>query len=674
MAHQCFSVSGPAALSTSAPVNVIAPAAIPPSTAAAASPSAIHRSNPASNTSLTRSASTASKRSLSARKSAASASKASYSRVSRLVATVVHLMIHQFSLPPSQFSPPVKSSYWLALAKAALGTSIPRPSAALFAFAQRVISNSKLSLPVILVALKYVETFLVALRTQPAGTSNRPPGTPPLLDLRLDTAVEFNVLLGALMAANKFLDDSRYSNRWWAKVAEMPIPRVNHVEMAFLDGLSFRLHIHEDTYVGWVRSLQKLAGWLEEESMSTAAASDGAVAIKALVQPTLPNVPAVHLQPSPSPVAVCAIPVPAPSPIPSPYLLSNNPPSSHFVNDAMSISPVTFVPPLNGLGGNAQVIPVPLSPASSRHSGMASPHSANGYSSSISRASPLGFSKAFLQPSSSPRMRGPYSSSPHQDPTPLRPDSSAARKKRADPLLGIRTTHLNRTAPYQSLQPHATGTQPSAITSQMICESHVVDELEATALSQPFAKDQWHPSQQLTQRTQSAPYDLSQPSWIIPNRLRHRDSIGSMYSIASHSSASSAASSFEAFLHQQSLLERMLEDGTEEPVGAESTSTAVVPSSGSSMGTASSFGSTSTRTSVATGSTVPSIPTSSDCPPVTVSMVAKSTRAVELSLCTQLDVLPSGANARMEVLNATDAPYLPSAEAMEVDQPKSGQG
>ncbi|KAI9101835.1 hypothetical protein DFS34DRAFT_577877, partial [Phlyctochytrium arcticum] len=130
--------------------------------------------------------------------------------------------------------------------------SIGRPPAALLVFAQKLISNSKLSLPVILVSLKYVERFLRGVRDQAVkGCEFGNNESAHTFDLRHVTS-EYGLLVAALASANKFLDDSRFSNRWWAKVSEIGLLDLNKIEMAFLSGISYDLFLGDAAYVEWV--------------------------------------------------------------------------------------------------------------------------------------------------------------------------------------------------------------------------------------------------------------------------------------------------------------------------------------------------------------------------------------------------------------------------------------
>ncbi|KAJ3103873.1 hypothetical protein HDU97_009792 [Phlyctochytrium planicorne] len=205
----------------------------------------------------------------------------------------------------------------------------PKPSAALYAFAHRLLSASKLSLPVVLVALRFLERYYAVQRRRTMatpfdmivaeglvladanilqggeGVAGRLAGSekeaaegkirvsgsdvvgavdaqkrywkeqmqgwapeqiqeqqaqaPPAVQMN-----SFNLLISALMASNKFLDDARYSNRWWSKISEMPLRDVNASEHAFLEALGWGLKVGNTEYDAWVERMQRFARAIEE--------------------------------------------------------------------------------------------------------------------------------------------------------------------------------------------------------------------------------------------------------------------------------------------------------------------------------------------------------------------------------------------------------------------------
>ncbi|KNC96437.1 uncharacterized protein SPPG_08030 [Spizellomyces punctatus DAOM BR117] len=512
-------------------------------------------------------------------------SKSSYARVSRLVATVVHVMVHHLSLPPDSFLLPEHPSQWLTVAKQTQSTPAGRPPAALSVFAQRLISGSKLSLPVILVALKYVERFLHRKRERAGGAMmvdnhvemHMEPGNVVSEGQRAvsgDSTSEFGVLVAALAAANKFLDDSRYSNRWWAKVAQMPLDELNGIEMGFLAGISFDLYVPEAEYVEWVTAMQKFARWLEEQAVTSTPINDAAApplhtphqrlsrsstssstshsTPSSTLNPIFlsPNTPTAPIAPAASATAVVSpLPSPVPAALPlgmswnniSPYLPSL---SSHHVHSPASPADASFIPQAGH--------PRPMSYTSSPISDAASLRS-TGSSTRISSPNIIATTGPTVLVTSA------------QGHTNLG-RSGAVRKKRADPLLGVRNPH----------HPHQHRVQPYHL--------------------------QIAPAQ--SDHNYFPPHPPVSP-------LHHRASMCSVSSSASLSSMSSSSttSTFEAFLYQQTVLEKMLEGRGRDSESVVSNSCPSVTSEAPSvwsMGTASSFGSN--------GSSCPGLPETTSLP------------------------------------------------------------
>ncbi|KAJ3167826.1 hypothetical protein HK101_011701 [Irineochytrium annulatum] len=74
----------------------------------------------------------------------------------------------------------------------------------------------------------------------------------------------FSLLLASLITANKFMDDARFSNKWWSRVSEMPLPTINAVESDFLHHLNFTLVVPQREYDHWVERMQRFARMIEE--------------------------------------------------------------------------------------------------------------------------------------------------------------------------------------------------------------------------------------------------------------------------------------------------------------------------------------------------------------------------------------------------------------------------
>ncbi|KAI8640447.1 cyclin-domain-containing protein [Parasitella parasitica] len=60
------------------------------------------------------------------------------------------------------------------------------------------------------------------------------------------------MILAALMAASKYLNDKNYCNKTWAKIASLQISEINATEMTFLKLIDYRLYVSKQLYDKWV--------------------------------------------------------------------------------------------------------------------------------------------------------------------------------------------------------------------------------------------------------------------------------------------------------------------------------------------------------------------------------------------------------------------------------------
>ncbi|GAA6041168.1 hypothetical protein JCM8097_004149 [Rhodosporidiobolus ruineniae] len=65
-------------------------------------------------------------------------------------------------------------------------------------------------------------------------------------------AAPFKIVLGALMIANKSLQDNSYRNETFSTVSGIPLPDVNALEAHVLLALNFDVAIHEDKWASWL--------------------------------------------------------------------------------------------------------------------------------------------------------------------------------------------------------------------------------------------------------------------------------------------------------------------------------------------------------------------------------------------------------------------------------------
>ncbi|KAK9057302.1 hypothetical protein SSX86_022137 [Deinandra increscens subsp. villosa] len=65
------------------------------------------------------------------------------------------------------------------------------------------------------------------------------------------------LLITSIMLAAKFIDDAFYNNAYYAKVGGVTTAELNRLEMKFLFGLDFRLHVSLRTFGGYCSQLEK---------------------------------------------------------------------------------------------------------------------------------------------------------------------------------------------------------------------------------------------------------------------------------------------------------------------------------------------------------------------------------------------------------------------------------
>ncbi|KAJ3185881.1 hypothetical protein HK101_009790 [Irineochytrium annulatum] len=113
-------------------------------------------------------------------------------------------------------------------------------------FVQNVLEITRMPLPVITLAVKYVQR----LRRHQAGLN------PVLLPPPGDETRVFSV---SLILAQKYSDDSPYGNRVWGQVLGLNAKELTISEMRFLDRIGFNLYVDEAEYIAFCRGVQALA-------------------------------------------------------------------------------------------------------------------------------------------------------------------------------------------------------------------------------------------------------------------------------------------------------------------------------------------------------------------------------------------------------------------------------
>ncbi|KAG0196835.1 hypothetical protein BGX33_001218 [Mortierella sp. NVP41] len=126
-------------------------------------------------------------------------------------------------------------------------SDIVQPKPMFRKFCLDVLSATLLSPSVILLSLKYIQQLMINLKE-----SNKIVNT--------GEGAEYRFFTGALILANKFLDDNTFTNKTWADITGMKIKDVNHLEMQFLSGIEFRLFTSSWQYSEWLAKLTQFTG------------------------------------------------------------------------------------------------------------------------------------------------------------------------------------------------------------------------------------------------------------------------------------------------------------------------------------------------------------------------------------------------------------------------------
>ncbi|KAI8815125.1 hypothetical protein BJ742DRAFT_5046 [Cladochytrium replicatum] len=286
--------------------------------------------------------------------------------IARLVSTIVHLMVNKYPYDEQcehhascrqPFERKADANEWISLAS----DTGAKPSAALYVFTHRILSIAKLPLPAILSSLKYldlhqrysarrkalmaqrlgggqldVDDELVAnrIRSTAVYTPERPREMMGRSSNPTGPLAEYALLVSSLICANKFLEDNRFSNRWWSKVAELPVEEINSSELKFLCGIGFDLYLESDEYSEWVETMDRFRRW---QSSSEERSSPGPVGYPS-PQHVAQQSPAVSPPTSPgqhmhSPLSLASRLSASPSSIPAhfaPFQDSLPPPLPHF--------------------------------------------------------------------------------------------------------------------------------------------------------------------------------------------------------------------------------------------------------------------------------------------------------------------------------------------------------
>ncbi|KAI9268996.1 hypothetical protein BDA99DRAFT_535081 [Phascolomyces articulosus] len=129
-----------------------------------------------------------------------------------------------------------------------------KPSPAFKKFCLQVLTATQLSQNAVYLALKYI---CALLRTNP--TIEGADGS------------EYRLFTVALMLANKFLDDSTFTNKTWSDVSGMKLHDLNTMEAEFLEAIGYGLFIREYEFDQWRHAVDGCRAHVQRMTMDHAA-------------------------------------------------------------------------------------------------------------------------------------------------------------------------------------------------------------------------------------------------------------------------------------------------------------------------------------------------------------------------------------------------------------------
>ncbi|KAJ3309380.1 hypothetical protein HDU76_003638 [Blyttiomyces sp. JEL0837] len=149
-------------------------------------------------------------------------------------------------------------------------------------FIQNVLDITRIPLPVVTLAIKYVQRLRRLRGSLPAA-----PGE------------ETRVFSVSLILAQKYSDDTPYGNRMWGHILGLPPLELSKLETRFLEAIGYDLYLTEKEYASFCRGVQALARewnkWLVEATQKAAKAKAAAanvakpmVAGNAVIIPLVP--------------------------------------------------------------------------------------------------------------------------------------------------------------------------------------------------------------------------------------------------------------------------------------------------------------------------------------------------------------------------------------------------
>jgi hypothetical protein len=162
--------------------------------------------------------------------------------------------------------------------------------------------------------------------------SVRPAGLPGISPYELQDQDVRRLLTLSLLLASKFLDDNTFQNKSWAEVTGLPIGELNALEISWLSGIGWKLHIHPDDPKGFALWVNLWNGFRSGSSHTSAR----------ILSPIETNI--VPSLPSPSHFSPYYMPPYASAQLPS--AISDRS-SAHVSHSSMHYDPWSYPPKLS---------------------------------------------------------------------------------------------------------------------------------------------------------------------------------------------------------------------------------------------------------------------------------------------------------------------------------------
>ncbi|KAI8800432.1 hypothetical protein BJ742DRAFT_72071 [Cladochytrium replicatum] len=145
---------------------------------------------------------------------------------------------------------------------------------ALRSFCERIFLSTRLSPPVVILALRYVHRLVM----RASATSAAPCYFPSTLPTGLKLSPRA-LLIVSLLLANKFLEDQRYSNATWARLGGLPLEEINRAERECLAALAYDLTVSEAEYAAWLKELEGIVDAAKRTQPGASAAAAAAAPV-----------------------------------------------------------------------------------------------------------------------------------------------------------------------------------------------------------------------------------------------------------------------------------------------------------------------------------------------------------------------------------------------------------